>query len=205
MTEAVLTADGPSVATFRLFGTDVLVRPWPAESSRASGLVTLAKPEALNAMVAFGTVVAVPAPPHYGLLILRGDRAGQRVPLPFRVGHHVAYRSGFGPEVLLREGPHHVVGHGGVLYGHGILAWWEPTHTHCWHLSPERDRAECCSADCPAPSADLAVAVPLPSCMLSGPRLHETILGARLAPTRPVVDDLPAPGGAACWGGEQIS
>jgi len=110
-----------------------------------------------------------------------------RVPCPWKVSDHVCVRKGFGPEIDLREGRHHVVGRGNSQYGHGILAHLDPKHTHCWHdfeqgRSPSREGrlAKCCEC-----SLEEVIQVRLPTCnpKVAGPRLLETQLGHKVYET----------------------
>jgi co-chaperonin GroES (HSP10) len=117
--------------------------------------------------------------------LLARRQEGRRIPLPWKPGDHVACRQGFGPEVMLREGRHFIVGRGNSDYGHGVIASWEPGHTHCWHApkwenydpgSPDgKTEAECCQ--CPETKV---IDSALPSCSKRTARVAEAILGGKV-------------------------
>jgi len=219
MTDAV-TAEDVSVASIRMLGEDVLVRPAPREEVRASGLFVPNTPsESWTGGVFYGVVVAVgpgrlveKAPPAEAVanialcaalvhktdpelpqLVSDAVRAfvethtkHERVPLPWKVGDHVACRRGFGPEVLLREGRHHVVGRGSVEHGHGIIMSWEPGHVHCWHLEipdslgPSEALHVRCRCGIEAPPG-LQTRLPACSTCPPGERLVEAVPGGKIS------------------------
>lgn len=119
-------------------------------------------------------------------------RPMRRIPPPWKPGDMVLVKQGFGVEMDLREGRHHVVERAGQ-YGHGILAAWEPDHVHCFHLdSFEREVGHC------ACGLSRVVETRLPACAACPPgeRLAEAVLGGKHvydvkipdAPIAPVFD-----------------
>lgn len=101
----------------------------------------------------------------------------ERVPMPWSVGSHVMCRQGFGPEVNLREGRHHLVGRGNAEHGHGIIAAWDPAHVHCWHHA--RGDADFARCSCGASTVRLATRLPACSGCPDGERLAEASLAAK--------------------------
>ena len=105
----------------------------------------------------------------------------EHVPLAWKPGDRVLCRQGFGPEIDLREGRHHIVGRGNYEHGHGVIATWTPAHVHCWHGTAKKWKpadpvmAECCSCDETREHLETA----LPTCMHPGPRLAEAVLAAK--------------------------
>ena len=109
MSHEPINAADRDAASLRLRGEDVLVRVRPSEEVRASGLVVPATvTENFLGMLVYGTVVAVDP----GRTVTKGPRAGEVEPLPWKPGEHVAFRQGFSVEINLRDGVHHIVGHG---------------------------------------------------------------------------------------------
>lgn len=128
------------------------------------------------------------------------------VPPPAKAGDRVVCRQGFGPEVHLREGRHHVVGRGNAEHGHGVLATYSEEHVHCWHWEVERHsdtistKVQCA---CGEARSIGTFQTRLPSCSTCPPgeRLAEAVLGGEVVrveiPTipsheleeRPVLDD----------------
>lgn len=102
-------------------------------------------------------------------------RPMRRVPPPWKPGDQVLVKQGFGVEMDLREGRHHVIERAGK-FGHGILASWDKDHVHCWHQT-RGDRIECaCGALAPETFESR-----LPACVSCppGPRLAEAVLGGK--------------------------
>jgi hypothetical protein len=115
---------------------------------------------------------------------LENRAAGRRVPTPWKPGDRVMVRQGFGPEVLLREGRHHIVGRGNSDYGHGVVAAWDPEHVHCFHLVDTRGDDMIARCACGAEWGDHETTenkTRLPACSECppGPRLAEAVLGGK--------------------------
>lgn len=117
--------------------------------------------------------------------LVRRHAMREHAPMPWRVGDHVVCRQGFGPEIELREGKHHVVGRGNAQHGHGIIASWEPGHAHCWHsvirhLEREGERFDSVHIECRCGAVNDSLETRLPACVEcpSGERLAEAILAA---------------------------
>jgi co-chaperonin GroES (HSP10) len=112
---------------------------------------------------------------------VRKNTKHEHVPLAWKPGDRVLCRQGFGPEIDLREGRHHIVGRGNYEHGHGVIATWTPAHVHCWHGTAKKWKpadpvmAECCSCDETREHLETA----LPTCMHPGPRLAEAVLAAK--------------------------
>lgn len=107
-----------------------------------------------------------------------------RVPLPWNVGDTVLCRQGFGPEIELREGRHHVIGRGNSDHGHGIIAAWDAAHVHCYHRTGD-GAAECA---CGSRTDELETRLPSCSSCPPGERLAEAVVA------RKVYDFKPGPG-----------
>lgn len=121
--------------------------------------------------------------------LLAARQEGKYVPTPWKPGDHVLCRQGFGPEVELREGRHHIVGRGNSEYGHGVIAAWDASHIHCWHYRMNKlgyDEAVCA---CGAVNPTLETRLPACSSCPPGERLAEAVLGG-------VVADVPIPSDA---------
>lgn len=103
-------------------------------------------------------------------------RPMRRIPPDFKPGDQVLVKQGFGVEIDLREGRHHVIERAGK-FGHGILAAWDSTHAHCFHLSSPT-QAEC---RCGEKRDDPITLSRLPACSECPPgeRLAEAVLGGK--------------------------
>jgi co-chaperonin GroES (HSP10) len=62
-------------------------------------------------------------------------RPVETVPAPAKPGDMVMCQRGTGPELNLADGAHMLVQRT-HMFGHGVLASWEPGHRHCWHEAP---------------------------------------------------------------------
>lgn len=152
-------------------------------------LVEKAPPAEAVANIALGTVLVHAAHENaVALAELVGDAVrafiaqhttSVRVPLPWSVGDHVLCRQGFGPEIDLREGRHHLIGRGNSEHGHGIMAAWDPGHVHCWHSA--RGISDVGAAKCGC-GASRSVETRLPACSAcpSGERLAEVVLAGEI-------------------------
>lgn len=115
-------------------------------------------------------------------------KPGRRVPTPWSPGDHVYVRQGFGPEVLLREGRHHLVSRGNAHHGHGIVAAWDPGHVHCWHFDhhDKIDYAFCACGSNSYLGEGRTMDTRLPACSAcpAGERLAEAVLGGKVCDMR---------------------
>lgn len=215
MTDTI-SMDGVSASSLRLLNDDVLVRPDPVESLRASGLFVPNTPSAnLLGGVFYGTVIAVgpgrlveKAPPAQAVANIASVSAAihrnddhlvdlvaeavldflnlhtkeTHVPNQWKPGDRVMCRQGFGPEVLLREGRHYIVGRGNSEYGHGIIAAWDESHVHCWHKGCGPIVVGAPHALCACGAESDALETRLPSCASCPPgeRLAEAVLGGEV-------------------------
>lgn len=118
-----------------------------------------------------------------------------RVPMSWKVGDHVMCRQGFGPEIDLREGRHHIVGRGNSDHGHGIIAAWDPKHVHCWHRDAALGPAEAGESMAPvvcACGAGSFVPTRYPACSNcpAGEHVHEAVVAGEVYAYK-IGDDAP--------------
>lgn len=110
-------------------------------------------------------------------------KPGRRVPAPWSPGDHVYVRQGFGPEVLLREGRHHLVSRGNAHHGHGIVAAWDPGHVHCWHADKGTSDPGAARCRC-GERKEIETRLPACSECPHGDRLAEAVLGGKVCDMR---------------------
>lgn len=103
----------------------------------------------------------------------------RRVPPDFKAGDRVLVKQGFGVELDLREGRHHVIERAGK-FGHGILAAWDADHVHCWHFHDSSGVDGVVIARCSC-GATKEIETRLPACAgcPPGERLAEAVLGGK--------------------------
>lgn len=106
-------------------------------------------------------------------------RPMRRVPPDFKAGDRVLVKQGFGVELDLREGRHHVIERAGK-FGHGILAAWDADHVHCWHFHDSSGVDGVVIARCSC-GATKEIETRLPACAgcPPGERLAEAVLGGK--------------------------